>query len=198
MDHTNEIETIRYALKNKPVITSLVADEALEPLLKTSSNIAFILAGDIFSVEKKVEKIKEAGKLAFVHFDLIAGIGKDQMGVRYLAEKIGADGVVTTRSNIILAGKRHGMLTVQRLFAFDSVSIDNGIKVIKSTQPDAIEVLPGMVIPRIIQRIHKELDLPVIAGGLITDLQDLEAALDCGAIGISTSAKKLWQWQDNK
>lgn len=198
MGRHQEIETIRYALKHKPVITSLVANDALEPLLKTSSHISFILAGDIFSVERTVEKIKDAGKLAFVHFDLIAGIGKDQMGVRYLADKIGADGVVTTRSNIITAGKRLGMLTVQRLFAFDSVSIDNGIKVIKSTQPHAIEVLPGMVVPRIIDRIHKELDIPVIAGGLITDMYDLEAALESGAIGISTSAKKLWQWQDDK
>lgn len=198
MHHKSEIETIRYALKKKPVITSLVADEALEPLLKTTSNIAFILAGDIFSLEKKVKKIKHAGKLVFVHFDLIAGLGKDQMGVQYLADKIGADGIVTTRSNIILAGKRHGMLTVQRLFAFDSVSIDNGVKVIKSTQPDAIEVLPGMVIPRIITRIREELDLPVIAGGLITDQHDLEAALACGAIGISTSSKSLWQWQDGE
>lgn len=198
MDNRTGIETIRYALRNKPVITSLVANEALGPMLKTSSNIAFILAGDIFSLEKTVEEIKDAGKLAFVHFDLIAGIGKDQMGVRFLADKVGADGVVTTRSNIILAAKRYGLLTVQRLFAFDSVSIDNGIKVISSTQPDAIEVLPGMVIPRIIKRIRKELDLPVIAGGLITDLADLEEALSCGAIGISTSSGKLWQWQDDK
>src|SRR5690625_1065761 len=100
MEHTNETEAIRYALKNKPVIASLVDDEALRPLLETSSNMAFILSGDIFSLEKTVEKIKAAGKLVFVHFDLIAGIGKDQMGVRYLADKIGVDGLVTTRSNI--------------------------------------------------------------------------------------------------
>lgn len=198
MGHTNEMETIRYALKNKPIITSLVDDNDLGQLLETSSNLAFILSGDIFSVEKAVAKIKAVGKLVFVHFDLIAGIGKDQMGVRYLADKIGADGLVTTRSNIILAGKRQKMLTVQRLFALDSVSIDNGIRVIKSTQPDAIEVLPGMIIPRIIHRIHKELDIPVIAGGLITDVHDLEAVLACGAIGISTSSKKLWQWQDSE
>lgn len=198
MKDRSGVETIRYALKGKPVITSLVTHEDLDPILKTSSNIAFILAADIFSLEETVEHIKDAGKLVFVHFDLIAGIGKDQMGVRFLADKIGVDGLVTTRSSIILTAKRHGMITVQRLFAFDSVSIDNGIKVIKSTQPAAIEVLPGMVVPRIIHRIEKELDLPVIAGGLITEMVDLEAALACGAIGISTSAKKLWQWQDER
>ena len=141
-------DTIRYALKDKPVITSLVANGDLDALLNTSSTIAFVLVGDIFSIERTVAKIQEAGKPAFVHFDLIAGIGKDQMGVRFLAHKIGADGLVTTRSNIILTAKQHHLLTIQRLFAFDSVSIDNGIKVIKGTQPVAIEVLPGMVVPR--------------------------------------------------
>ena len=145
-----------------------------------------------------VAKIQEAGKLAFVHFDLIAGIGKDQMGVRFLAHKIGADGLVTTRSNIILTAKQHHLLTIQRLFAFDSVSIDNGIKVIKGTQPDAIEVLPGMVVPRIVDRITMKLDLPIIAGGLITELTDVETALKCGAIGISTSTQQLWQWQERE
>lgn len=189
--------SIQYALKNRPIITSLVDKEDLKAILETTSNIVFILTGDIFSLERNVKQVKDAGKLAFVHFDLIDGIGKDQVGVRYFANKIGVDGIVTTRSNIISASKRYGLGTVQRLFAFDSVSIDNGVKVIRSTQPDAIEVLPGMVVPRIINKIRRELDIPVIAGGLITDVHDLEAALKSGAIGISTSSKKLWQWQDN-
>lgn len=190
--------TIRYALKHKPMITSLLTDEDMDDLLATSSNISFLLAGDIFSLEKMVARVRDAGKLVFVHFDLIAGIGKDNAGVRFLADQVGADGIVTTRSNIVLASKRHNMMTVQRLFALDSVSIDNGMRVIKTTQPDAIEVLPGIVVPRIIERIHREIDVPVIAGGLITDLFDVEAALACGAVGISTSAKKLWQWQDER
>ena len=49
MGHTNEMETIRYALKNKPIITSLVDDNDLGQLLETSSNLAFILSGDISS-----------------------------------------------------------------------------------------------------------------------------------------------------
>lgn len=189
---------LQYALKNKPIITSLVKDDDLEPMLETTSNITFLLTGTIFSLEKMVERIKDAGKLVFVHIDLIEGIGKDQTGVQYLAEQIGIDGIVTTRSNIIPAAKRHGLITIQRLFVFDSVSMDKGIQVIKSSKPDAIEVLPGMVIPRIIKRIQAELQLPVIAGGLIIDLHDLKCALDSGAIGVSTSAKELWHWQDSR
>ncbi|RXT15435.1 glycerol-3-phosphate responsive antiterminator [Ammoniphilus sp. CFH 90114] len=198
MKDNQAIKTIQYALKNKPVITSLVTEDDLDAILGTTSNIIFLLKGDIFTLGNYAERIRDAGKLIFVHFDLIEGIGKDQMGVRYLANEIGIDGIVTTKSNIILAAKKYGMMTIQRLFVFDSVSLENGIKTIKNSQPDAIEVLPGMVIPRISKRIQSELGVPVIAGGLILDLQDLELALDNGAIGISTSAKELWQWQDMK
>lgn len=82
------------------------------------------------------------------------------------------------------------------MFVFDSVSLDNGIKMTKSSQPDAIEVLPGMVCSRIMKRIRAEVDVPVIAGGLMTDLEDFNAALGSGVIGISTSSKELWRWQD--
>ncbi|TCZ78976.1 glycerol-3-phosphate responsive antiterminator [Paenibacillus albiflavus] len=189
-------DRLAYCLKRKPVITSLVNKEELPTILQSTSNIVFVLKADIFSIEPIVEQIREAGKLSFIHFDLIDGIGKDKMGVAYMAEKIGIDGIVTTKSSIISEGKKHGLMTIQRLFVFDSVSLDNGIKITQSSQPDAIEVLPGMVCTRIIKRIHDELDVPVIAGGLMVDLSDLELALKSGAIGISTSSKELWDWQD--
>jgi glycerol uptake operon antiterminator len=187
---------IAYCLKSKPVITTLVNAEELPAILETGSNIVFILKSDIFMIESIVEEIRDAGKLSFIHFDLVEGIGKDKMGVAYLANKIGIDGIVTTKNNIINEAKKLDLLTVQRLFVFDSVSLENGIKMTKSSQPDSIEVLPGMVCQRIMDRIRKEVDVPVIAGGLMIDLGDFNAALKSGVIGISTSSKELWRWQD--
>jgi len=192
----DSFDRLAYCLKRKPVITSLVNKEELPSILQTSSNIVFILKSDIFTIESIVEQIREAGKLSFIHFDLIDGIGKDKMGVAYMADKIGIDGIVTTKGSIITESKKYGLMTIQRLFVFDSVSLDNGIKMTKSAQPDAIEVLPGMVCSRIMSRIRAELDTPVIAGGLMVDLSDLETALTSGVIGISTSSKELWRWQD--
>lgn len=194
--NSESYDRLAYCLKRKPIITSLVNKEELPSILQSTSNIVFVLKSDIFSIEAIVEQIRDAGKLSFIHFDLIDGIGKDKMGVAYMAEKIGIDGIVTTKSSIITEGKKHGLMTIQRLFVFDSVSLDNGIKITKTSQPDAIEVLPGMVCTRIMQRIRDEVNVPVIAGGLMVDLTDLEAALKSGAIGISSSSKELWKWQD--
>ncbi|MCU6707793.1 glycerol-3-phosphate responsive antiterminator [Paenibacillus sp. J5C_2022] len=194
--NTEGAQCMAYCLRSKPVITSLMNEEELPAILETSSTVVFILKTDIFKIESIVKRIGEAGKLSFVHFDLIEGIGKDKMGVSYLAEKVGIDGIVTTKNNIIAEAKKQGLLTVQRLFVFDSVSLENGIKMTKSSEPDAIEVLPGMVCQRIMGRIRSALDIPVIAGGLMTDMQDFDVALGSGVIGISTSSKELWRWQD--
>ncbi|HIW32650.1 MAG TPA: glycerol-3-phosphate responsive antiterminator [Candidatus Paenibacillus intestinavium] len=193
---TESFDRLDYCLKRKPVITSLVNKDELPNILKSTSNIVFILKSDIIAIEAIVEQIREAGKLSFIHFDLIDGLGKDKMGVAYAAEKIGVDGIVTTKSTIITEAKKYGLMTVQRLFVFDSVSLDNGMKMTKVSGPDAIEVLPGMVCSKIMKRIRSEVDVPVIAGGLMVDLNDLETALSNGVIGISTSSKELWDWQD--
>lgn len=193
---TESFDRLDYCLKRKPIITSLVNKEELPNILQSTSNIVFILKSDIISIEPIVEQIRDAGKLSFIHFDLIDGIGKDKMGVAYAADKVGVDGIVTTKSSIISEAKKYGLMTVQRLFVFDSVSLDNGIKMTKASQPDAIEVLPGMVCSKIMSRIRSEVDVPVIAGGLMVDLNDLETALSNGVIGISTSSKELWSWQD--
>ena len=74
-------QRISYCLKRKPIITSLMNADELPAVLATESNIVFILKTDIFIIESIVEQIREAGKLSFVHFDLIEGIGKDKTGL---------------------------------------------------------------------------------------------------------------------
>ena len=46
--------------------------------------------------------------------------------------------------------------------------------------------------PKIITRMKKELGVPIIAGGLIADKEDVIQALDAGAIAISTTNKDVW------
>lgn len=59
-------------------------------------------------------------------------------------------------------------------------------------QPDAIEILPGIVVPKVIKKINAISRVPVIAGGLITDKEDVMNALSSGAIGISSTNQDVW------
>ena len=98
---TSGIERITYCLKRKPIITTLVNEEDLNAILQTTSHIVCVLKADVFTLGGIVQQIREAGKLSFIHFDLVEGLGKDKVGVAYLAKTIGAAGIITTKSCII-------------------------------------------------------------------------------------------------
>ena len=84
-----------------------------------------------------------------------------------------------------------GVFTIQRLLIMDSISLKNSVESIKKTRPNAIEILPG-IMPKIIKKIRKDINLPIISSGLISDNEDLELALQAGAIAISSSKKSIW------
>ncbi|NLK34186.1 MAG: glycerol-3-phosphate responsive antiterminator, partial [Gracilibacteraceae bacterium] len=87
--------------------------------------------------------------------------------------------------------KNNGIFTIQRLFALDSLSLSSGLESLQATKPEAIEILPG-IMPKVIKEIHGQIRIPVIAGGLIRDKEDVIECLNAGAIGVSTSKKELW------
>ena len=60
-----------------------------------------------------------------------------------------------------------------------------------AARPDFIEILPGTM-PKIFRRVCGEIQTPVIAGGLISDKEDIMAALGSGACAISTTNPQVW------
>ena len=83
------------------------------------------------------------------------------------------------------------MITVFRVFVIDSMALDSLIGV-KNLRPDAIDILPGLM-PGIIRKVRALTGLPVLAGGLITEKQEVLQALDAGALAISSTAPAVWQ-----
>ena len=64
-------------------------------------------------------------------------------------------------------------------------------KQIDTFHPDLVEVMPG-VIPKVLKEIRKYTEIPIIAGGLISDKKDIMAAFSAGADAISTTKEELW------
>ena len=46
--------------------------------------------------------------------------------------------------------------------------------------------------PKVIRRMCRELAVPVITGGLISEKEDVIAALDAGAAAISATNEDVW------
>ncbi|MCR4925298.1 MAG: glycerol-3-phosphate responsive antiterminator [Clostridiales bacterium] len=178
-------------LEKSPVIAAVKNDECLEKALKSKCNIIFLLYGNIFNLKKIVESVKRSGKIIFIHLDLVEGFSRDNIALQYINEEIHPDGIISTRSQQIRTAKELGLLTIQRLFIIDSLSIENTIKSASSVSPDAVEIMPG-IMPRIISSLSEKIKIPLIAGGLVSSKDDVVSALASNARGVSATSPEVW------
>jgi len=178
-------------LRAHPVIAAVKDTAHVDAALASDCEVLFLLCGSIFNLKEIVRRAKDADKLIFLHVDLIDGFSRDAVALRYIAEEIRPDGVISTKNSQLKAAKELGLLTVQRLFIIDSMSIRTTVKAAGLIHPDTVEILPG-IMPRITKQLARQLDMPLIAGGLINEADDIKKALEAGAHGVSTSNPALW------
>ncbi|MDN5303937.1 MAG: glycerol uptake operon antiterminator [Fusobacteriaceae bacterium] len=179
-------------LESNPIIAAVKDEINFEKALNSEVSIIFLLFADIFNIKKIVEKIQESGKYAFIHMDFLSGLSHDETAINFLSKEIKPDGIVSTRSKHIKIAKEKGLYTIQRFFLIDRQSINLAIKNIKNIKPDLVEFMPGLM-PEIITTLKKEINIPIIAGGLITKKEHIISALKSGAYAISCSENKLWK-----
>ncbi|QTA37231.1 glycerol-3-phosphate responsive antiterminator [Thermosipho ferrireducens] len=174
-----------------PIVPAIRDLKMIKHLKNTSVSSVFILEGDIFKIKEAVEFLKGNKKFVFIHIDLVQGIGKDYVGVKLVKEFVKADGILTTRSNLIDFGKELGLLTVQRIFLIDSKAFETGIAQVKKHKSNFVEVLPGLI-PEFVSKVKDKILQPIVCGGLVQTKEQVELILKAGAIGVSTSKKELW------
>lgn len=178
-------------LLNEPVIAAVKTDEALTAALASPCSTVFLLASTLLTVDGLVRRIHEAGKLAVVHIDLVDGLSSREIAVDSLIALCSPDGIISTRPTLIRRARHRGLLTVQRAFILDSLSLTSLSGQLEQGKPDFVEILPG-IMPRVIAEISARTRVPVIAGGLLRDKADVMAAMRAGAAAVSTSAPGLW------
>ena len=171
-----------------PVIAAIKDDAGLERCLDSDIQIVFVLYGDIVSIPEIVDRIKKKGKLAMVHADLISGLAGKEIAIDFLKRNTQADGIISTKLSFIKRAKELGMF---RFFVIDSMAFDNIQKQYEAACPDFVEILPG-IMPKIIAKVAKMVSAPVIAGGLIAEKADIYAAIEAGAISISSTNQNTW------
>lgn len=158
--------------------------------LESPVAVIFDLQFDLLHAPRKIKAAHEAGKRLFVHVDMARGIGKDESGMHYLAH-VGVDGVISTKPNIIKYAREQGLCTVQRCFVVDSHSIDTAVDSLRSSRPDLLECMPG-IIEKALTCLRARTDIPIIAGGLVETPGEVAEALAAGACAVSTGKRELW------
>ena len=185
------------AVEANPVIAAVKNDAGLQAAVEMEEiQVIFVLYGDVCTIPEILERIKAAGKKAMVHIDLIAGLSAKEISVEFIARQTRADGIITTKPALVRRAKELGIFAVLRFFVIDSLALKN-IENLEmqcgTSRPDFIEVLPG-VMPKVLGRIAKVSRIPMIAGGLITEKEDVIAALSAGAIAVSSTNQDVRHW----
>ena len=184
------------AVEANPVIAAVKSDAGLQAAVEMEEiQVIFVLYGDVCTIPAILERIKAAGKKAMVHIDLIAGLSAKEISVEFIARQTRADGIITTKPALVRRAKELGIFAVLRFFVIDSLALKN-IENLEmqcgTSRPDFIEVLPG-VMTKVLGRIAKVSRIPMIAGGLITEKEDVIAALSAGAIAVSSTNQDVWK-----
>lgn len=184
-------EEIYEVFRANPVICGLNNVNEIDKVLESPSEIVFLLTGDIMNLSEILQKIKSRNKLAFIHLDLIKGFSKDAKAMEYLSKTYDFDGIMSTKVSLLKLARSYDLFIIQRLFMLDSSAYEMSINSVQTLNPDAIEIMPGIV-PKIIKRVKLEINIPIIAGGLIDNKQEIIECLKSGASCISTTKQELW------
>ena len=177
-------------LVQSQVIASIKDEADIEKAITSKANIIFLLTGNLINMEDHLERLKKAHKHIFIHIDFIDGLSNTKSAIKYIAYTWKPTGIITTKSMLIKYAKEENLMTIQRIFLIDRSAMSKGIEMSQSIKPNAIEILPGLM-PEIIDELTQKVDLPIIAGGLISSKKHILQGLEAGALAISSGNPNL-------
>lgn len=163
-----------------------------EAFLRSPYEVGVLLELHLSQLKSVFHYARQCEKKLLLHADLIQGLSHDEYAAEYLCQEYKPYGLISTRGSVIIKAKQKKVVAIQRIFLLDSHALEKSYQLIEKTMPDFIEVMPG-AIPHVIQEVKARTGLPILAGGLVRTLEDVERALAAGATAITTSNKTLWE-----
>jgi glycerol uptake operon antiterminator len=174
------------------IIPAVRSPEFLARSTHAPGQIVYFLFGDPESCGDMMRAVAEAGKVPIMNIDLAAGFARDHAAVSFLARRQ-VQGIISTHPEPLRCARDLGLFAIKRTFLLDSAALESALRSLDQFLPDALEVLPAMAAPHIVNRLHELYpELPVIAGGLITTLREIEDLTNRGITTVSVSDHRLW------
>ncbi|MDB5054316.1 MAG: glycerol uptake operon antiterminator regulatory protein [Bacilli bacterium] len=180
------------SIQEQKILPAIRKMKDLEKLLQSSFEYIVLLDSHIGQLKSIVDLVKSHQKKLLLHVDLVEGLKNDEHAAEFLCQSIKPAGLISTRGNVIVKAKQNGLIAIQRVFLLDSSALEKSYLMVERTQPDYIEVLPG-VMPNFITEVRERVGIPIFAGGLIRTVTDVENALNAGATAVTTSQMELWR-----
>jgi len=178
-------------IEEQKILPALSSFKSIKEFIKSSIVYCILVDFQLAELEDIILELKSHNKKVLVHIDLIKGIAANEFGAIFLIQKLRVDGIISTKHQPILVAKKRNVISIQRIFLKDSISLDKSLIVVEKVKPDYLEIMPAIsnsILTTIIERTH----LKVFCGGLIQTKEQIQTCLDNGAIGVTTSNIDLW------
>jgi len=187
-----ELYPLRHLLLETPIIPAIRHPEHLDLALRAHGKVIYFLCGDPENIVDLLQRSLDGGKLPIVNMDLLSGFSRDSSALSYL-QKRGLRGIISTHHESFRQAHALGMYVIQRTFLLDRGAMDSIANQLKSTVADALEVLPAIAAPRLVESIRTlRPEMPLVGGGLIQSTREIEDLLHQGLTSVSVSNTQLW------
>ncbi len=187
-----ELRPLRELLSETPVIPAIRDPEHLDAALAARGKVIYFLCGDPENIVDLLQRSLAGGKVPIVNMDLLSGFSRDASALSYL-QKRGLGGIISTHHESFRHARSLGLYVIQRTFLLDRGAMESVANQLKSTIADALEVLPAIAAPRLVESIHTlRPEMPLVGGGLIQSMREIEGLLAQGLTSVSVSNTQLW------
>ena len=122
---------------------------------------------------------------------VIHGLSPKEIAIDFIHQYTKADGIISTKALLIKRASELDLYTIHRFFVIDSMAYESIFKTMRAGKPDCIEILPALM-PKVIQKLCKSSPIPVIAGGMVSEKEDIMALLQAGAVSVSSTNQDTW------
>jgi glycerol uptake operon antiterminator len=179
-------------LRTHPVIPALRSLADAPAAAAASSRVVYLLAAGLSTLDEYLHILRGQDKYVLVNLDLFSGLSRHREAVAYIAAS-GCSGIISTHTDVLNLARSHGLFAVQRTFMIDSDSVSSSIRSLRNFVPDALEILPAPVAPRLLPALREDYpSVAAVGGGLISGLQEADSLIRQGLDAVSTGNPQLW------
>ncbi|MGQ7790308.1 glycerol-3-phosphate responsive antiterminator [Shigella flexneri] len=173
------------------MIAAVKDNASLQLAIDSECQFISVLYGNICTISNIVKKIKNAGKYAFIHVDLLEGASNKEVVIQFLKLVTEADGIISTKASMLKAARAEVfsvfitcLLLIRFRFTTLISKLRNRIRIV-------LRSLPGCM-PKVLGWVTEKIRQPLIAGGLVCDEEDARNAINAGVVALSTTNTGVW------
>jgi glycerol-3-phosphate responsive antiterminator len=170
----------------------LIASDGRHPVYAPPGLDAGVLVRDTDLAALAHRAASDCPPLA-VDLDSVAGLGSDDVAVDFVTGRLGIHVVLTRRPQLAARVAERGFLGLVHVFSYDSTGMGRSLEAHPRMERVGSVLSPGLVIVHLRSDELADLPRPIVAYGLIDDVEDARAclALADAIVVRPTSAAKL-------